>query len=151
MFSDHLVNSVFLTAIQFSEDTMEKAVTLMTQLNSLVTQCDGYVQGRFDCPDILQSELYAKWAAVYNCDDITETVVVGLFCCCWNLCSVKLKVCRRFVSVLIAKITHYTFSDFDFTAGVILCLLLHQKFQCWCFSSGTVSSCSFKFCEITIC
>ena len=60
MFSDHLVNSVFLTAIQFSEDTMEKAVTLMTQLNSLVAQCDGYVQGRFDCPDILQSELYAK-------------------------------------------------------------------------------------------
>ena len=55
-----MLNSVFLTAIQFSEETMEKAVTVMTQLNSLVTQCDGYVQGRFDCPDISQPELYAK-------------------------------------------------------------------------------------------
>lgn len=58
--SNLMLNSVILTAIQFSEETMEKAVTVMTQLNSLVTQCDGYVQGRFDCPDISQPELYAK-------------------------------------------------------------------------------------------
>ncbi|XP_076446066.1 putative cysteine--tRNA ligase, mitochondrial [Babylonia areolata] len=46
--------------IEFSKETMEKAVVVMTQLNSLVTQCDAYVQGRFDCPDISQPDLYAR-------------------------------------------------------------------------------------------
>ncbi|KAK7097001.1 probable cysteine--tRNA ligase, mitochondrial [Littorina saxatilis] len=50
----------YRNSIEFSKETMEKAVVVMTQLNSLVTQCDAYVQGRFDCPHISQSELYAR-------------------------------------------------------------------------------------------
>ena len=69
---------------------MEKAVTVMTQLNSLVTQCDGYVQGRFDCPDISQPELYAKWEFMYSGGDkVTDVAVVF----CNGFCALMLTIC----------------------------------------------------------
>lgn len=50
----------YRNSIEFSKDTMEKAVVVMTQLNSFVTQCDAYVQGRFDCPDMSDADLYQR-------------------------------------------------------------------------------------------
>lgn len=47
-------------AIEFSDELMEKSVALITQLNSLVTQCDAYVQGHFDSPGISQPDLFER-------------------------------------------------------------------------------------------
>lgn len=49
-----------LSAIAFSSESMEKAVVIMNQLNSLVGQCEAYMQGCFDCPNISQPELYQR-------------------------------------------------------------------------------------------
>ncbi|XP_025086208.1 probable cysteine--tRNA ligase, mitochondrial isoform X2 [Pomacea canaliculata] len=50
----------YRNSIAFSSESMEKAVVIMNQLNSLVGQCEAYMQGCFDCPNISQPELYQR-------------------------------------------------------------------------------------------
>ena len=47
-------------ALEFSAASMQKPVTMMTQLNSLVTQCDAYMRGQFDCPSMADANLFEK-------------------------------------------------------------------------------------------
>ncbi|BFZ24477.1 hypothetical protein BsWGS_27516 [Bradybaena similaris] len=46
--------------IEFSDERMQKAVSIVTALNSIINRCDLYAKGQVDCGDIPEAEVYEK-------------------------------------------------------------------------------------------
>ncbi|CAG5115092.1 unnamed protein product [Candidula unifasciata] len=87
--------------IEFSAERMQKAVSLVATLNSIISRCDFYVKGQVDCGDIPEAQVYEKLQS-------TRQTVEAAYADDFNTPRALAHIMRlvKFMNQLLEEVTH---------------------------------------------